>query len=100
MDGEFPDLTDVKAKVSKSPPRRGPHWLSDCQTDSHAEPRPNLYNAMLPLRDDPRVNDLFAYDEMLRAVILQNPVPGTVLDPAEIGVFQPRPVRDADVSLL
>src|ERR1019366_8644526 len=28
------------------------------------------------------------------------PVPGTVIDPAEIAAFQPRPATDADVSLL
>jgi predicted P-loop ATPase len=55
---------------------------------------------MVALRDDLRICDLFAYDEMLRAVILQKPVPGTVLDPEAIDAFQPRPVQDADVSSL
>ena len=74
-------------------------WLAAVQTDSHAEPRPNLFNLMLPLRDDPRICDLFAYDEMLRAPILTKPIPGQVLQAADIE-FVPGPVRDCDVSAL
>ncbi len=73
-------------------------WLAACQCDLSSEPRPNLFNAMLALRDDPRLSDLFAYDEMLRAPILRRQVPGKVIEDGE--AFAPRPVRDDDVSAL
>src|SRR5436190_10364853 len=73
-------------------------WLGGAQCDSRAEPRANLYNTMLALREDPRIGELFAYDEMLRAPMLTSPVPGRVLH--ENGEFEARPVRDDDVSTL
>src|SRR5436190_23845564 len=73
-------------------------WLGSAQIDGRAEPRANLYNAMLALREDPRIADLFAYDEMLRAAMLTSPVPGRVLHGN--GEFDVRPVRDDDVSTL
>src|SRR5262249_3121751 len=73
-------------------------WLGSAQCDSRAEPRANLFNTMLALREDPRIIDLFAYDEMLRAPILTRPVPGKVMHVN--GGFEPRPVRDDDVSTL
>jgi predicted P-loop ATPase len=95
-----PDQTEIKAQVTNARKRQGSGWLAACQTDSNAEPRPNLYNVMLAMRDDRRICDLFAYDEMLRATILQKPVPGTVLDSAAAAAFRPRPVEDPDVSLV
>ncbi len=95
----FPDLMETQAKITKRPKHHGIAWLGACQTDRNSEPRGNLYNAMLAMRDDPGICDLFAYDGMLRAVILQRPVPGTIMDPDEIAAFQPRPVQDADVSV-
>ena len=74
-------------------------WISRAQSDRQGEPRPNLYNAMLALREDARVSDLFSYDEMLRAPILRRPVPGGPVN-AENELFQTRPVRDADVTAL
>jgi hypothetical protein len=49
------------------------------QCDSQAEPRPNLFNVMLALRQDPRICELFAYDEMLRAPMLLRPTPSVVI---------------------
>jgi hypothetical protein len=56
-------------------------WLGSAQCDSRAEPRPNLFNVMLALREDVRIMDLFAYDKMLRAPVLTRPLPGAVLRP-------------------
>jgi hypothetical protein len=70
-------------------------WLAKVQCDSQKEPRPNLFNVMLALREDPRVSGLFAYDEMLRAPILLAPI-----FPAEGALFAARPVRDDDVGFL
>lgn len=96
----LPNFDAAKTAATKPRKRQGLSWLGACQTDTNAEPRPNLYNVMLAMRDDPRICDLFAYDEMLRATILQKPVPGTVLDPAAAEAFRPRPIEDPDVSLL
>jgi predicted P-loop ATPase len=88
----------IGEKAAGSRPTKG--WLARAQTDRSAEPRPNLYNVMLALRDDPRFTDVFAYDEMLRAPILTRTSPGKVLLEAEDEAFTPRPVRDDDVSAL
>jgi predicted P-loop ATPase len=74
-------------------------WIAKAQCDRQGEPRPNLYNAMLALREDVRIVGLFSYDEMLRAPILSRPVPGGVMH-EQNAWFQPRPVRDADVTAL
>jgi predicted P-loop ATPase len=76
-----------------------PGWMAEVQTDSNAEPRPNLYNAMLALRQDPSLSDLFGYDEMLQATILLRPIPWK-LPKNDQEAFSPRPVKDADVSAL
>jgi hypothetical protein len=85
------------AKAKQDLPRA--EWISRAQSDSQGEPRPNLYNAMLAMREDARIFDLFSYDEMLRAAILTRPVPDRTMN-AGNGIFQPRPVRDADVTAL
>jgi predicted P-loop ATPase len=72
----------------------GPDWLKDAQRDKSLEPLPNLVNAMLGMRSEPRLRELVSYDEMQRAVILDNPLPDIAL---EIG-FKSRPLRDTDVS--
>ena len=74
-------------------------WISRAQYDRQGEPRPNLYNAMLALRSDARVLDLFSYDEMLRAPILSRLVPGQTIV-GENEPFRQRPVRDPDVAAL
>ena len=33
-------------------------WLDNAQTDRNSEPRPNLFNVMLALREDPRLAEL------------------------------------------
>jgi hypothetical protein len=84
-----------KAGAKTQAPRA--EWLSRAQYDRQGEPRPNIYNAMIALREDRLVRDLFSYDEMLRAPILHCPVPNSAVD-AESEPFQVRPVRDADVD--
>jgi predicted P-loop ATPase len=74
-------------------------WLGSAQCDSRAEPRPNLFNVMLALREDPRIAALFAFDEMFRAPVLLTPVPGKILQGSDAN-FAPRSVRDDDVTAL
>src|SRR5438067_5418446 len=89
-----------KTNGSRGKPKRPPPpaWLAGAHLDSKQEPRPTLYNAMLALRADPRLMDLFAYDEMLRATLLRAPIPPENL--AAAGAFEPRPVHDSDVAAL
>lgn len=74
------------------------NWLGSAQCDNRSEPRPNLFNAMLALREDPRIAELVAYDEMLRVPILTRPIPGKIVQ--AVAEFEPRPIRDDDVSTL
>lgn len=76
----------------------GANWLASAQVDARKEPRGNLYNAMLALRYDTRIANVFSYDEMLRAAILRQPVP-SVMPQAEVD-FVGRPVRDDDITAL
>jgi predicted P-loop ATPase/phage/plasmid primase-like uncharacterized protein len=62
----------------------GETWISATQRDARDEPRGNLVNALLGLRNDPQIRGSFAYDEMLRADVM-----------AREGW---RPVTDVDVS--
>ena len=89
--------TRTRAKKNGHDPAGELGWLAKTQRDSNKEPRPNLYNVMLALRGDPRLRDLIAYDEMLRAPILRQPVPSEMLG---TDVFESRPVQDADVAAL
>ncbi len=74
-------------------------WLERCMTTANGEgPRPNLSNAMLALREDAAVTDLFAFDAMLRAPMLMGSVPARVVQAGE--AFEPRPVQDVDVTAL
>jgi hypothetical protein len=59
----------------------------------------NLANLMTSLRNEPKIADAFAFDEMMRAPILTRALP--VVDPG-IGFLgpYPRPVRDTDISQL
>ncbi len=67
-----------------------PAWLDKCQTTREGDPRGNLFNAMLALREDQQLANVFRLDEMLRAPVIADPeAPGRV-----------RPVTDADVSKL
>jgi hypothetical protein len=75
-------------------PMQQSDWLSRCQRDTRDQPRPNLANAMLALREAPELVELVAYDEMLRAPLLQQAVPGT--NGTDNG--RSRPLRDTDVT--
>jgi len=53
-------------------------WKDGWQLNDEGRPRSNLFNAMHALRNDPKLRDVFAYDDMMRAnymlrgVILQS----------------------------
>ncbi len=73
-------------------------WLAAAQTNRSRDPLPNLYNVMLALRDDARLNDLLVYDEMAKQIILAREVPGRAIEGNDDPY--PRPLRDDDVSAL
>ncbi|MDF3625774.1 virulence-associated E family protein [Brytella acorum] len=86
------DATGIAKKA-----HRANQWLNSLDTDTNSEPRGNLANAMIALREAPELRRLFAYDEMLNAPILCAPVPRTIVDYTEDD-SRGRPVRDVDVS--
>jgi hypothetical protein len=59
-------------------------WLAAVQTDGNAEPRNNIFNALLALRNDAQLAGLLRYDDMLRAPILILPAPSKVLQHDEL----------------
>lgn len=77
---------ETVAETSSGEGRRA--WLTKCQAtrDGH---RGNLRNALVALREDDRISNVFSYDEMLRMVVLADPDTGIM-----------RPVRDEDVGLV
>lgn len=70
-------------------------WLASAQCDANWEPRPNLFNVMLGLRQDPQLAELLGYDGMLRATVLLRPIPRS-----HGQAFSPHLITDADVSAL
>jgi Virulence-associated protein E-like domain len=77
-----------------APPRERPAWYYDCLFDSRNEPLGNLANALLPLRRDKAISELFAYDQLYCGVMLTGALPGA---PPDSGPY-PRPVTDVDVG--
>jgi hypothetical protein len=70
-------------------------WLEGCQTDKEGDPPGNFASVMLALREDARLEDLLAYDQMLRAESLAKPVRDSFCPPEDA-----RPIQDADVSMI
>ena len=66
------------------------NWLQRCVLDEHGKPIPNVSSALTALACDPDVRDVFAFDEMLRAPMMQHEIGR--LDICE------RPVTDEDVT--
>src|SRR6201999_453100 len=66
-------------------------WVRRRSTKGPGKPLPTLANAMFALRYDPNLHDAFAFDEMLRTVVLIHPISGS--DPH----FVRRAVTDVDI---
>ena len=96
------DRSTVKVEPSQ-PARKSygarPAWIDELQRTDQGETRGNLANVMLPLREDPRLEHLFGYDEMMRAPMLLAPVPSLFIEHDPIS-SEPKPVADADVTAL
>jgi hypothetical protein len=88
------ELQRIWEKASRS------DWQAHCQCDREGNLRSNLANALVALREAPKLQALFSYDEMMRAPLLMKSVPNAgVPDPVGAPAFDlPRPVRDVDVT--
>lgn len=73
-------------------------WLADCTMDERGRPVPNLANALCALRLDDALVNLFSYDEMSLAVILEAPIP-LAADPHALpdDDYQRREITDTDL---
>ena len=76
----------------------GKAWLKDCQVTPQGELRGNVANALIALRDDPRVRNIVRFDEMQRLAILTQPVPRAQL--SGTAAFLPRPIEDQDYTFI
>jgi predicted P-loop ATPase len=81
-------------RASATPKIATPEWLDKCLKSDTNKPLPVLANALIALRYDPHLQNLFAYDEMLRCSVLNAPI----MEGEELQ--EPRPVTDVDVSRL
>ena len=91
----MPDDASQIARIADYLPKASPVWIGSLQCDSQAEPRPNLHNALVALREDLRIADIVAYDEMLRAAIISRPVPSMILQEADT-LLEFAPGRETD----
>ena len=66
-------------------------WLQRCQKDERGQPLANLANALLALRDDLKLSDTLAFDEMERSAMVVAALPGD-------GPDNHRPLDDATVG--
>ena len=69
-------------------------WRSRCIRGDYGEILPIIANALIAMRADPTLKEIVALDEMMRAPIFMHPIGGKAPG------FTPRPVTDADVTLL
>jgi predicted P-loop ATPase len=77
-------------------------WQSELIRDGNGRPLPVLANALITMREVAAVAEAFSYDEMMRACILERPLPSPKIEVAqEIAPLpEPRPIRDVDVTQL
>src|SRR5215470_16546073 len=68
-----------------------PEWWHDLLKGDNGKPVPNLYNAIVILREEPEFHGLFAYDQMLCSAVLLRGLDG------ESGP-EPRSLTDTDVG--
>jgi predicted P-loop ATPase len=89
---------DGGGKRGKRKRREG--WLALCLLDEKGRVLANLANVMIALRNDPAVENSFAFDEMAQTTMLMRPLPLAPSGrPAGNGPT-PRPAGDADLSQL
>jgi predicted P-loop ATPase len=75
-------------------------WIASCKRDWKNEPIPSLENALIGLRDDPGLRDIFRFDEMQNVPLIEGQVPSLNIDHQVLGSNTARRVDDADVLSL
>jgi len=80
--------------VALRPPERIPTWRDAWHRTETGSPLPNLYNALVAMRQHAPLTDLLRYDEMSLTTILHREMP------AMPDCTIPRPIRDKDVIAL
>ena len=69
-------------------------WRDQLQLDRYGSPRPSHVNIMLMLRNDPKLADLIAFDDMISVPVIMHPImKGDIRK-------HPRPLEDMDVLAL
>lgn len=94
---------EAKSRASDVSEKRAgdaPAWLANAIRDEQGRIVPNLANCMVALRNAPALAEVFGYNSLLHAPILQKALP--LVEGAEPSdkTPLPRPVRDTDVSQL
>lgn len=84
-DGVFPDPSDEAEPAADT-------WDDLLLRTDNGKAQPNLANVLVLLRNEPLLRDCFAFDEMVRTVVVRRPPPGVARDGF------PRPIRDTDVT--
>ena len=102
-DAEDPSPRVVSIASAKKAKRQAryltlPDWLHGALDDERGRILPVLRNVALALRSAPELKDAFTFDELQRAVIVEERLPlADGADPGNSG-DPPRPLSDADVS--
>lgn len=82
FDGEDPppNVRILKKERAKRQPKPEEAWKDQWQISDGGTPIPNLFNAMIALRNHPRLKGIVRYDEMLLAPILARQIPNIPTD--------------------
>jgi predicted P-loop ATPase len=100
--GDWPSVpphVSTAAKLARIAERKPvtiirPTWMEQMVVGSKSEPPAVLANVMVAMRSDPAIANAFAYNEMLRGVVLMHEIG----DPAD--TVPARPITDDDVASL
>ena len=84
-------LPGKKKRIRSLPDR--PDWIDRCILGSNGQPIADLANTLIGLRQDPLLINCFAFDEMLRATMLMEALPGKELEGQRL-------VTDNDVGIV
>jgi hypothetical protein len=100
--GDWPSVpphVSTAAKLARIAERKPvtiirPTWMEQMVVGSRSEPPAVLANVMVAMRSDPAIANAFAYNEMLRGVVLMHEIG----NPAD--TLPARPITDDDVASL
>jgi predicted P-loop ATPase len=94
------ELRPKTKRVTGRKPAQIPEWMRGGCFDQKGALLPNVASAMTALRNAPQISQCFAYDEMLCAAVLIDPLPDPNGRNQASDDILPRAVRDDDVTQL